>query len=279
MTQASYTAAPAMQHHSSPTVFLRRLAKSAVTTSCRPWTPASATPVYLWGAVATLLLAALLRFAQLATVPHGMYIDEAYNVLDATAISWQNHPIFFPQNTGREPLFFYWEDLFLLGIGVSTFSARLASTFLSVITIALQIAVMRQLFNWRVGLLSGAMLATMYCYVQDSRIALRFNAVPLFTLLVVFALWRTARKPTVISFAFSGLLIGAAFYTYTSARVMPLIGVAFLLYTLISRNAGVGGGTADESISPEQSWQEQLMSLFPLHYGSICSHIGIHLTT
>src|SRR5579859_5139336 len=77
-----------------------------------------------------VLLGAALRLVSLATVPFGMHVDEALNVIDERTITWAHHPVFFPAKGGREALFFYWQNLFLMALGASTFSVRLAAAFL-----------------------------------------------------------------------------------------------------------------------------------------------------
>ncbi len=215
------------------------------------------TTVYLASGI--VLLAALLRFAKLATLPYGLYLDEAYNMIDAQSISWQHHPIFFFLNSGREPLFFYWLKLFLLGMGASTFSMRLASTCIAVLTVALEISVMSRLFNRRIGLLSGIVLATLYCDIQDSRLGLRFNLTPLFTLLLLLTLHNAATRRKPHGAVLVGVVLGVANYTYSSARVMPLIAVAAIIFLAVRKQApirqlwvgtGIGGACYALTVAP-----------------------------
>src|SRR5258706_2594838 len=59
--------------------------------------------------LAVVALGGALRFYQVGTTPPGLYQDEAYNGLDALDILAGSHPIYFPANNGREPLFIYLE--------------------------------------------------------------------------------------------------------------------------------------------------------------------------
>lgn len=53
------------------------------------------------------LAAALLRLSQLAKLPPGLHVDEAYNILDAWAVMEGWRPVFLPANPGREVLYSY----------------------------------------------------------------------------------------------------------------------------------------------------------------------------
>jgi 4-amino-4-deoxy-L-arabinose transferase-like glycosyltransferase len=173
--------------------------------------------------------------ALLATLPQGLFRDEAFNIFDERALTWQLHPIFFPANEGREPLFLYWQNVFLLALGVSTFTFRLASVTIGMLTIALQIAVTRRLFGTRVGVVAGFVFATLYCAVQASRLGLRFNTVPLFTLLLIYALDWAVQRPHPYRFIFPGLVVGLALYSYTAAFALPLVVVGALAYIVMTR--------------------------------------------
>lgn len=186
-------------------------------------------------AVAILLLAALLRFALLAALPAGVSRDEAVNALDEAAISWTNRPVFFWDNSGREALFFYWQHAWALGLGVSPFSLRVAAASLGLLSVALELAVMRRFFGWRTGLLAAAILATMYWAVQDTRIGLRFTMTPVFALLAVVSLHDASRKRTALASLLAGATIGLAANSYTSADALALVGIGWAAYLLARR--------------------------------------------
>jgi hypothetical protein len=185
--------------------------------------------------VGVLLVGAVLRFGALATLPIGLNVDEAINVLDQQTLSWSNHPIFFPAKGGREALFFYWQHLWVLGLGVSTFAVRMASTAVGLLTIAVEFAVFRRFFGKRVALFAVAVFATLFWAVIQSRVGLRPILLPLFTLLTLLALSEAARRRTMWSFAVAGAAVGVSLLTYAAARVLPLIATGYLLYLVITR--------------------------------------------
>ena len=64
-----------------------------------------------WLVTAITLAAAFFRFFMLDRYPVGFYFDEAANLFDVESILHGAHPLYFPANNGREPLFFYWASL------------------------------------------------------------------------------------------------------------------------------------------------------------------------
>lgn len=189
------------------------------------------------GIVAVLLLAAALRLWALATVPQGLFHDEAYDIIDEASITWRHLPVFFPANTGREALFLYWQKWFLVGLGVSVFSARLASATVGIVTVALQYAVVGRLFTRRAGVLSASVLATLQWHVQFSRISFRAVLLPVFVLLIVLALWRAGAARSVVAFAVAGAVAGLGANTYAAGFVLPCLIAGYALYLVSSRPA------------------------------------------
>lgn len=210
------------------------------------------TALLIWLPVAVLLVAAALRLWCLASLPYGLARDESYNVLDEATISWQYHPVFFPANGGREALFFYWQGLFLALLGRTTFAVRLPAAFVGTATVALQFAVVRRTFGYRVAILASATLATVYWAVQDSRVGLRHTTVPLFVLLTIWALHRAAHRRRLRDFALAGAVVGLAAFSYTAADVLPAVAVAYALFLMLTRREKTrawlaGGGVASLS--------------------------------
>ncbi len=186
-------------------------------------------------ALAVIFVAAFFRFWALARLPAGLYRDEAYNILDEATITWSNLPVFFPANGGREALFFYWQQIFLVGLGVNTLAVRLASTTIAVAAIALEFTVVRRMYNWRVAAIAAFIFATLYVSVQGSRLGLRYNTVPFVVLLLLLVAWQSLRHPRVATLIIAGVVIGVSVHTYAAARVLPLLGLGIAVYALVSR--------------------------------------------
>ena len=181
-------------------------------------------------AAGILLLAAGLRFYHLAFQP-GLHFDEAYNGFDIQSVLQGQHPIFFPGNRGREPLFIYWQSLVVALLGLTPFTLRLASAFCGVLTVAATYFAVTQLLlcvdrprtaRW-LALAAEFLLATGYWHIAFSRVGLRAVSLPFFALMTFGFLWRGLRRDRRWDFALAGLFGGLAMYTYLSSRLLPLI--------------------------------------------------------
>jgi 4-amino-4-deoxy-L-arabinose transferase-like glycosyltransferase len=196
-----------------------------------------------WLLLVVLLGAAALRFWNFATVPPGLYYDEAYNGLDALEV-WRSGPkLFFEGNTGREPLFINLLALSVAVFGCESYALRLPAAFFGVLTVAATFALARQLFRplgagaWRLALVAAALLAVSHWQVDINRAALRVNTMPLLFAVAFFLLWRAARRAKAGRMAWlaAGAAFGLVAYTYISARVLPVLALALVLAELLFR--------------------------------------------
>lgn len=186
---------------------------------------------YRLGAVGAVLVAAALRFHHLPFQP-GLNFDEAANGFDILAVlRGEQLPIYFAANRGREPLFIYWQSLFVAALGLSPFSLRLAAAFVGILDVAATYFAGSQLLllagrpRWagRVALLGACFLATGYWPLVLSRIGLRAISLPLFELLAVGFLCRGLRRDRWRDFALAGVCGGLAMYTYLASRLLPVL--------------------------------------------------------
>ncbi len=211
-------------------------------------------PFLLVLALVTLLaVAAGLRLWRLPALPPGLWYDEAVNGVDARMmLAGQPLPLYFPANGGREPLFIYLQTLSVALLGPSAFSLRLVSAFVGIATVAAVYACGRALFRPRdeapfldprwVALLAAAALAVTFWHVSISRLGLRAVLLPLTSALAMLAFWQgwTGRKPR--AFAWAGFWFGLNLYTYTAARVLPLVPALFVVTELLlARRNGAAG--------------------------------------
>ena len=191
-------------------------------------------------AVGVVLLGAALRFYRLPFQP-GLNFDEAANGFDILAVlQGQQHPIFFAANRGREPLFIYWQSLFVAMLGLSPFTLRLAAAFVGVLVVAATCFAAAQILSLteppkrarRVALLAAFVVATGYWPIVLSRVGLRAITLPLFELLAFGFLWRGLRDDRWRDFALAGLCGGLAMYTYFSSRLLPILPALLCLAAL-----------------------------------------------
>gem|GEM_PF-1755917 len=221
-----------------------------------------------WAATAATLLvilaaAAFLRLWQLDQSPPGLNHDEGVNALDVETIIAGARPIFLPTNNGREAMFMYFQAIVGAVLGVTPTSLRLAAAISGLATVAATFGLARSWYGRRIGLLTCGLLATAFWHVVLSRVGLRAILAPLFYLLVFWALAEGLRQGRTWLYVAAGVLLGAAEYTYISARLLPgivLLVCVVLLWRLHRRGQAAGrffvrlllaAGAAGVTVLPE----------------------------
>jgi 4-amino-4-deoxy-L-arabinose transferase-like glycosyltransferase len=182
-----------------------------------------------WLATSIILIAAGLRFVALADLPPGLFFDESANGVDALRVLGGWFPVFFPADQGREPLFIYGQAATMALIGPSPFALRLPAAFFGVATVAATYAVFRAMAGSTVGLGGAGLLAASFWHVGLSRLAFRTDALPLFTALAAFFLWKGVRGGRLALFLVAGGCLGIGLYTYIPARLAPALFAVWLL--------------------------------------------------
>jgi 4-amino-4-deoxy-L-arabinose transferase-like glycosyltransferase len=181
-----------------------------------------------------VLLAAFFRFYQLGHWPPGLYRDEAYNGLDATAVLGGDLRLFFPANNGREPLYIYLVALAIALLGPTALAVRLPAAVAGTLTTLPTYLLARDWFGRTTGLLAALVWATTFWPVHLSRIGLR---IILLAPLLALAFWlgtRAYRSGRSGAWALAGAVYGLTFYTYLAARFTPLVLVAVAVYLLLT---------------------------------------------
>lgn len=176
------------------------------------------------GLVATLLIAAALRFAGLAEAPPGLWFDEALNLTDAARVLGES-----PEGASGAGLRLVYPDVFpregmfvallaaarrAFGGGVATMRGVSASVGLA--TVAALFLALRSVAGGRIALAASAFLAGMKWHLIFSRLLFRTLLAPLWGVLVFAAAARARRVGSVASAATLGALIAGGFYTYPS---------------------------------------------------------------
>ncbi len=222
-----------------------------------PGRTSAAKSKFLWIAfIVVILTAFFFRFFRLADHPLGIFFDPAISGLDSIRLMQRGgHVLFFPTNGGRESLFMYLLIPFIQLFGTTPFAIRAITAVISLLTVALLFAFLYdlrftiydyspvglQLFGPAQKTLSrlptsslrqfmiffpffaGLTLATMYWHLSVSRLGLRNVLVPMLAAPMFwffFKGWANGQKRW---FIFSGVLMGLAGYSYSAARLLPVI--------------------------------------------------------
>jgi 4-amino-4-deoxy-L-arabinose transferase-like glycosyltransferase len=194
-------------------------------------------------------------------VPFGWHPDEAVKgIMAREALAGKAFPVFFSAFTGRDALYVYLEAAAFALFGEGMLAARLLSAFIGVLTVALTYAVGREMFNRRVGWLAAGLMAVSLWHLIASRNGYRAVIQPLVQLPVMWLLFRAWRgvSPAVPSpqlveaarnsrarsrardrwlFVVAGLFLGLTQYTYTAARIFPMLVLAVVLLALVLNRA------------------------------------------
>ena len=103
--------------------------------------------------VLILVIAGVLRFWHLNSLPPGLNHDEGVNALDVEHIIAGWRPIFLPANNGREALFMYTQALVGAFLGVTPTTLRLTAALWGVLTVGLTFGLARRWYGDHLGLL------------------------------------------------------------------------------------------------------------------------------
>ena len=197
-------------------------------------------------AILLLLVAALLRTADLANVPGGFSEDEIINIRLVDNVRQGDIFVFFPgEGGGREGMYHVFVAFVTLFVGEGTIGYRILSVWLSLVSIAIIYTLGRHLFNPIVGVMSAGLVAVNLSNIILARSVTSDAAVVFLVSATMLALarslpvYRRTRVVTsnVISFAALGALLGIGFYLHPSSLFIVLGCMLYIGHLLYIRNA------------------------------------------
>lgn len=191
---------------------------------------------------AILLLGSLMRLWDLASIPQGVWFDEAENGLVATRILTEvsYKPIYISDLTQLPALFFYYLAGWIGLIGSNILAVRLASAAVGVLTIPGIYLLGRELFGQRVGVIAAFLLSLSRWHVNFSRFGMNGIAAPFFIVYSLYFLARGLRTRDRLDFAVGGLAVGLGLNTYLAFDVAPLLVIVWIAHRLIvERSAAI----------------------------------------
>ena len=196
---------------------------------------------------AVLAVAAFLRFYSLASVPAGLWRDEAVDGADAiTAIETHHFDVFYPEDNGREGLYVDVAAPLIAVLGHTAWALRLPAAIFGLLTVLGVYFLGAEAFSVPVGLLAAFFVATSFWHVLFSRTAFRAIAAPFFLVWSIYLLFLGVRKLRerrgfLVWMGFAGVVYGLGFYTYLAYRITPvLVALMLLLSYFQARREGSG---------------------------------------
>ncbi|MEP6470015.1 MAG: glycosyltransferase family 39 protein [Chloroflexota bacterium] len=181
---------------------------------------------------AIVVAAAVLRFADLAVNPGGLFVDEAAEALSAQRLLHEPgyHPVFFADGGGREALFAYLVAAGFRLFGESVLVLRSVAAGIGVVAV-LAVWLLARRFGVVAGLAAAAWAAGSLWLMSVSRDGMRNTLVPLFGALSLAAVLAWQERPTRISAVLAGAGTAvAALYTYQPLKLIPLLLVIWLAW-------------------------------------------------
>jgi 4-amino-4-deoxy-L-arabinose transferase-like glycosyltransferase len=179
--------------------------------------------------VIILLVATFFRTHLLEAAPPGLQHDEIFKANFALDILDGGWPVFFNPNGGEEALFPYLAAISMILFGHNFFALRLVSLVCGILSIVFSYCLIKELFGRRVGLLTAAGLAISFWHIFDSRVALRPITLLFMVVTSFYFFWLGLKRGKIIWFVLTGIFLGGTLYTYTSAVLIPVTIILFIL--------------------------------------------------
>ena len=194
-----------------------------------------------WGLL-VLVIAALVVFFhtyQLSEVAPEMTSDHAEKLLDVNDIQHGIYSIFFPRNTGREPLYVYLTALIARFLGPSFDAIKWAAVLGGLFTLPYLYLLGKELGSKWVGVSAVVLCGIAYWPIVIERFGLRISFYPLFVAVTLYYLVRGLRRRSRNDFILAGIGLGLGLMGYTPFRIMPFVVlVAVGVYLLHRQSTG-----------------------------------------
>ncbi len=184
-----------------------------------------------------LLIATMLRFYKLGTVPTSLNADEAaigynaYSILKTGKDEYgKKLPLLFQSfDDYKLPVYVYLTVPSVAVFGLNDFSVRFPSALLGILTVGATYFFVAALFaNINIALIASFLLAISPWHLQFSRSAYEANTSVFFLVLGMMVLLRSIQKHTLYIWGFISLAI--SIWTYHSSRIfIPLIVISFIV--------------------------------------------------
>lgn len=195
--------------------------------------------------VILLLLAALLRTYDLANLPLGFSEDEIVNIRLVDNVRQGDIFVFYPgDDGGREGAYHVFAAFVTSFVGEGTIGFRIASVWLSLLSIAIIYTLGNHLFNPTVGVLAAGLTTVNMSVILQARMVSSDATVLFLVSATMLALarslpvYRRTRdvSSNIVSFAALGGLLGIGFYLHPSSLFIALGAMAYIAHLLYIRN-------------------------------------------
>jgi 4-amino-4-deoxy-L-arabinose transferase-like glycosyltransferase len=186
---------------------------------------------------AVLLFAGVLRFVNLATVPQGIFHDEAWSAAKAWNLltGAAQAQLYFPENNGMDALHIYLIALLFKFTGPLALGSRIVSALMGTLTVLATYWLAWELpaddrKRYLAAIVAALIYSVMFTAIATARSGWHAPSFALLATVCLAALMRGRRVGRTRWFMLAGVTAGVAQYTYPSARFLPLwlMVIAFL---------------------------------------------------
>lgn len=185
--------------------------------------------------VAVFAISAWFHLSQLNAVPLDMTSDHAEKILDVNAVLNSQFSIFFPRNSGREPLQFYLTAALVrfLGqeLGFTTLKLGMAVAFLVSLVYVNRLG--KEIGSRWTGLFALLLVGIAAWTNILARSGMRLVLTPVFVAPVLFYLLRGLRLFRRNDLILAGIFLGFGLMGYSAFRIMPLVVLLTLVIFLV----------------------------------------------
>jgi len=161
-----------------------------------------------WTVIVLAVIAVVLffNFYRLDSVPPEMVSDQAEKLLDINDILNGIRSVYFPRNTGREPLHFYLTAAYMsiFNLEVSFLNLKVVAVFANLLTLFFIYLLGNEIGNKWVGLASVLFAGMAYWPLLFTRLALRIPYYPLFVAPVMYFMIRGLRRQNINDILLTG---------------------------------------------------------------------------
>ncbi len=173
--------------------------------------------------VGILLIGIFFRFYRLNEVPVEFGSDQIEKLLDVYDVLLGQRPLFFPRNTGREALQFYWTAVLIrfTPLELNFMALKVGTGLFSVWTLLWVYLLGQELYGRQVGLLAALFMAMSHWHITITRIGLRFVFTAAFFAPTLYFLIRAFRHNRRNDWLAAGVFLGIGLHTYIPMRIVP----------------------------------------------------------
>lgn len=184
--------------------------------------------------VGILLFAAFFRLYRLRTMPRGLSQDETVNAdISLGVLKGKRGVPFLAEGFGHEPFFHYLQGIAITLFGDNAIGIRMPAVAAGMVLVAVIYTMMRRCLGITAALTTAGSMAVSWWPVIFSRVGVRAITFPLLLTSAVLLLWEGLKRRHHLLVILSGLFFGLTCYTYTSARILPGLALAWLGYAAL----------------------------------------------